>query len=265
MLEYQRIKLNEKYADHVLKLEPFLLGICGYNPQESKLKIDTYQLHCTPATFTLKSCSLILFLGKNEIEFFKKFEKKLVSLNLVFDSTYFGSPVSFFIKGKMESIKMLRENVYTLDFTLNVVPDTYKELFLYLSEISTLCKKLYDAKLNETQILGIKKLPVEKVQVFKDGVLICHGKVANISTKHLELDLRQNAIDLEMNGVYKYTILYNGRSLNLLGKIVKSQPNQFISSLDFNLEYIHILSKYMNMVTQSGENVVEHSEALEEL
>lgn len=255
----------EKHSKNILKLEPFLLRISGYNPEETRLKIDNYLLHCTPATFTLKSCTLLLFLGKNEIDFFKKFEKKMVSLNLAFDSTYFGSSVSFFIKGRMESLTMLRENVYNLEFTLNVVPDTYKEIFLYLSNISFIYKKLFISKLNESQLSGIKKLPVDKVQIFKDGVLICHGKVCNLSPKHIELDLRQNAIDLEMDGIYKYIMLYNGRAINLIGKIVKSQPNQFISSLDFNLEYIHILSKYMDVVTKSQTSVVGESEELEEL
>lgn len=268
MLEYQKSKLLEKYSKHILKLEPFLLRISGYNPEETRLKIDNYHLHCTPATFTMTSATLVLFLGKNEIGFFKKFEKKLVSLNLAFDSTYFGSAISFYIKGKMESLTMMRENVYTMEFTLNNVPDAYKEIFLYLSDISTLYKKLYSTKLNETQITGIKKLPIKKAQVFKDGVLICHGTVANISTKHIELDLRQNSIELEMDTIYKYTIIYNGRAINLSGKVVKSQPNQYISSLDFNIEYIHILSKYMNMAAKnqiSDKQDVEELEVLEEL
>lgn len=265
MLEYRKTKLLQKYADHKLKIEPLLLKISGYNPQETRLKIENHLLHCSPVSFSMTSCTLLLFLGEKETRLFKEFEKKLVSLNLAYDATYFGSAVSFFIKGKMESLTMMRENIYTLEFTLNSVPETYKELFLYLCDISTLYKKLYNTKLTETQITGIKKLPVDKAQIFKDGVLICHGKVANISPRHIELDLRLNNQELTMNQNYKYTILYNGNAINLSGKIVKSQPNQYISSLDFNIELIHILSKYMNMVTRTVDSVVQDNEELEEL
>ena len=179
--------------------------------------------------------------------FLKNSKKKLVSLNLAFDSTYFGSNISFFIKGRMETISMMKDNVYLLDFTIQNVPDTYKEIFLYLSNMSSLYKKLYNTKLTKEQESNLKKLPVTKAQIFKDGVLVCHGTVANISTRHLELDLRNNKEELEIDGNYKYIILYYGKAINLSGKIVKSIPNQYISSLDFNLEFIHILSKYMNM------------------
>jgi len=263
VLEYQKVKLLEQYARHILKLDTFLLKVVGYNPEESRLKIDDYLLHCSPAAISLQSCSLVLFLGKNEIDFFKKFEKKLVSLNLAFDSTYFGSPVSFYIKGRMESINVMRENVYMLDFTLTNIPETYKEIFLYLSNISSLYKKLYNTKLTENQKISINKIPIDKVQIFKDGVLVCHGRIASLSNRHIELDLRHNQVNLEMDKTYKYTILYYGRGINLTGKIVKSLPYQFISSLDFNLEYIHIISKYMNISNQIPES--EFSEELEEL
>lgn len=265
MLANQKVKLLEKYSNTKLKVDTFLLNIIGYNPQESRLKIDNFMLHCSPATFSLTSCSLILFLGKNEIDHFKKFEKKLVSLNLSFDSTYFGSDISFFLKGRMDSIDPMRETVYIMEFSLSNVPEYYKEIFLYLSDISSIYKKIYDTKLTESQISGIKRLPIDKVQIFKDGVLICHGKVANISTRHIEMDLRHNNVELKMDDVYKYTILYCGKAINLSGKIVKSKPFQYISSLDFNLEYIHILSRYMNMTHSAVEKATGEVEELEEL
>lgn len=260
MLEYQRLKLFEQFGKDILKLDTFLLKLVGYNPQESRLKIGDYLLHCSPATFRINGCSLVLFLGKSEVEHFKEYEKKLISFGISFDGTYFGSSVSFYIKGRMVSLNMMRENVYLLDFSINNPPNSYIEVFLYLSNINSIYKKLYSTKLTAEQSSGIQRFPVYKAQIFKDGVLICHGTIASLSLRHIEFDLRSIDVEMEMDKEYKYIILYNGRGINLIGKVVKALPNQYISSIDFNLEFIHIMSKYLG-VTQEEEEV----EDLEEL
>lgn len=265
MLEYQKTKLSEKYADYILKLEPFLLKLSGYSAQDTKLKIDNYLLHCTPATFSLEKCQLLLSLGKNEVEYFKGFEQKLISLNLGFDSTYFGKPVSFYIKGRLENFDLVRDTIYMLNFSLNAISDTYKELFLYLSEMSNLYKKLYNTKLDNDQIEGLKKIPLNTIEISKDGIFICNAKLSHLSTRHLEIDLRQTNMSLEMEQNYNYVINYNNRPLKLSGKVVKSEDNQFISSIEYNIEYIHIISKYMNMLNKAENNQKSDTEELEEL
>ncbi|OQY38336.1 MAG: hypothetical protein B6229_06170 [Spirochaetaceae bacterium 4572_7] len=265
MLEHQKNKLSERYAEHTLKLEPFLLGLSGYNPKETRLKIQKYMLHCAPATFSLESCQLLLFLGNNEVEFFKNYEKKLVSLTLSFDATYFDKPVSFFLKGKFESLKMMRENVYILNFSHTTSSDTYRELFLYLSEISTIYKKLFNSKLTDEQVSGLKKVPIYRVDISKDSQFICNGVLAHLSTKYLEIDLGQANATLDMNEIYNYTIVYNSKIIKLTGKVVKNQENKYISSLAYNIELVYILSKYMKMPQFNKSKNTEKLEELEEL
>jgi len=262
VLELQKIKLLEKYKNYVLKLEPFLLSLSGYNPQETRLKIDTFYLHCTPATFSMTKCSLLLYLGEKEGALFSKYTNKLISLNMAFDETYFGRPVSFYLKGKLDNIKKIRDNVYSLDFTLTTISETYKELFLFLSEIASIHKKLYMNKLNQSQIDGLHRVPIRRTEVSSEGKFIGFAMINNLSTRHLELQLEQGR--LESNNRYKYSITFNNRELKLSGKIVKTLENQYISSLDFNLEYVHILSRYMNMYN-SPSTSGHDTEELEEL
>ncbi len=260
MLEYQKIKLLEKHARNKLKLEPFLLRLVGYNPEETRLKIDKFLLHCTPATITLTSCKLLVFLGKEEIEHFKQFEKTIVTLTLAFDYTYFSSPLSFFIKGKMDSFEELRENIYSLEFNLNSVPEAYKQLFLYLSEITTIYRKIYDTKITKEQQENIKRFPVNEAFIYKEGELLYNARVNYLSARHIELNLLNNK--LEMGETYRYTIVFNGSQINLSGKPVKNKENLYISSLDFSLEYIHVLSKFMKLNTDENNTDTEELEEI---
>lgn len=265
MLDHQKKLLAEKYTDNILKLEPFLLRISGYNAQETRLKIDNYHLHCTPGTFSLTNCKLLLFLGAKEIGFFKEFEQKHISLKLAFDSTYFGKPVSFFLKGRLESLVTVRENVYTLDLVLTSTSDTYKELFLHLSEITTIYKKIYHTTLTPTQLAGIKKAPITFTQVIKNNQVFCYGRLHNISPRHFEISLEDQKIELTMSQKYKYSITYNNRQINVTGTVVKKENNSYISTIDFNMEYIHIITIYMNMLQNKDKTDNDSLEELEEL
>lgn len=265
MLEHQKKTLEAKYSDYILKLEPYLLRVSGYNPQETRLKINGYLLHCTPGTFSLTGCKLILSLRSQEIKFFKEYEKKIISLKLSFDSPYFGKSVSFFIKGRMDSLIEVRENVYTLYMVFVSTSDTYKELFLHLSEISSIYKKIYHTKLTEDQINGIKMTPITYAQIIKNGQVFCYGKLISISPRHFEISLDQQNCELTWNEKYKYTITYNNRTINLTGTIVKKDNNNYISTIDFNMEYIHIITIYMNMSQGKNTGNNQDTEELEEL
>lgn len=265
MLEYQKKKLSDIFANYTLKLEPFLLKMAGYNAQETRLKIDTHLLHCTPGTFSLKGCKFILFLSKPEAEFFNKFENKTISLNLAFDEQYFEKPVSFFLKGKFESLKMMRENVYIIDFSLINMSDTYQEIFLHLCQISTIYRKIYDNKLTESQIEGIKNAPIFSTEIAKANKLICYGKLSNVSTTGFQIMVFQPNANIEVNSKYQFTIRFNNRPVKLLGEITEINGKTFTAKLDFNLEYIHIMSKYMNMTKKSHATETEKVEELESL
>ncbi|MGL1891043.1 MAG: hypothetical protein OCD02_05415 [Spirochaetaceae bacterium] len=265
MLEYQKSKLSELYANHTLKLEPFLLRISGYNAQETRLKIDTHLLHCTPGTFSLKECKFLLFLNPSEVEYFKAFEQKTIALNLAFDETYFDKPVAFFLKGKFESLKTMRENVYIIDFTLINMSDAYKEIFLYLCQISAIYKKIFDNKLSDDQIEGIRKAPIFSTEILKSNKLICYGKLADLSVSGFKIIVFQPNTEIEVNTKYQFVIRFNNRPIKLSGEIVEIDAKKYTVKLDFNIEFVHILSKYMNIVKKGNRVESESVEEVEEL
>ena len=265
MLDQQKRLLKEKYSDYILKLEPFLLRISGYNPQDTNIQIGNNRLFCTPGTFSLTDCKVLLFLTPKEVGLFKGLEKKLISLNLAFDSTYFGKPISFFLKGKIESLITIRENVYTLDLSLNSTSDTYKELFLHLAEVTSLYKKVYHTKLTPLQEAGIKQAPLTYCQIVKNKQIISYVKLNNISPRHLEFTLKNQETTIDVEQKYNYIMTYNGRPINLTGTIVKKEGDNFISTIELNMEYIHIITIYMNMYQKQESQVIDTEEGLEEL
>lgn len=265
MLDNQKKILSEKYADTILKLEPFLLRFSGYNPQDTRLQVENYKLHCTPGTFSLTGCKLLLCLSPKEVGIFQGTENKLIALKLGFDSTYFGKPVSFFLKGRLESLIAVRENVYTLDLVLTSTSDTYKELFLHLSEIAGIYNKVYHTTLTQEQLTGIKEVPLTHTQIIKGNQNICYGKLNHISPRHFEVVIEQPGIELILDQKYKYIIIYNNRPINLIGTVVKNEGNTYITTIEFNMEYIHIMTIYMNRYQKQEDSPNDTEDSLEEL
>lgn len=265
MLDNQKKLLSEKYSDSILKLEPFLLRFSGYNPQDTRLQIDDYKLHCTPGTFSLTDCKLLLCLSPKETGIFQGTENKLIALKLSFDSTYFGKPVSFFLKGRLESLLIVRENIFTINLILSTTSDTYKELFLHLSEISSIYKKVYHTTLTPHQLAGIAQAPLTYCQIIQEEQLITYVKLNNISPRHLEFVLEQPEARINIDQKYKYIIMYCGRPINLIGTVVKQEGNNFITTIEFNMEYIHIITTYMNRFHQPDDSPTVSEDGLEEL
>lgn len=263
MLAYQKKKLSEKYARHILKLDPFLLNISGCIQQETRLKIGTHMLHCTPATFSFTNCQLLIFLASNEIEYFKKFEKNLISLSFAFGEAYFGNPVSFYLKGRFESLKEMREGIYVLDFKLTSLSDSYKEIFLYLSEISTIYDKLYNSVVTEEQLVGLSKVPFKNAKIVKDGALLGIGNLENIKLDSLDIKLAESNIILEQENIYILHIAFNNNMIKLVCEVKDSNDNIYNMSVKYNSEYIHILSRYMNMGQKTDTN--DEVDELEEI
>lgn len=261
MLEYQKKKLLDKHVNNILKLEPFLLNISGYNPEDTRLKIGSYHLHCTPGTFAINSCKLLIFLGSKEYAYFNEYQNTIISLNLCFDATYFGQTVSFYIQGKLNNLTNIRENVYTVDLEFTSISEYYKEIFLYLCELSTIYKKIYHTKLTPEQLALIKNVPMNIIDIELDNMRI-RANLQSISPRHLEIVLMDSNISLTKDQKYRYSVFYNNREIKLTGMIMKGEDGKYISALDYNIEFVHIISKYMHI--QQKEQI-DQAEVLEEL
>lgn len=261
MLEYQKKKLLEKHINNIVKLEPFLLSISGYNPEETRLKIGNYHLHCTPGTFSLNNCKLLIFLGKKEFDYFNEYEKSIISLNLCFDATYFGNTISFYIQGKLNNLTNIRENVYSVDLEFTSISEYYKEIFLYLCELTTIYRKIYDTKLTPEQLKLITKVPMKVIDIQVANMRI-RANLDSISPRHLKISLADSNMSLTEQQKYNYSVFYANREIHLTGTIVKADSGNYISALDYNIEFVHIISKYMHI--QQKEQI-DQAEELEEL
>lgn len=245
MLEYQKEKLTKKYNNYILKVDPYILRLSGYNPHETLLKIDNYFLHCIPATLSLSSCTLLLSLAKNEIDFFNDFKGSIISLNFSFDPTYFGKSMSFYLKGRFQDLKKMKPGVYILIFSLVAIPDSYKELFFYLSDVVTLYQKLYDSN----PVIDSKKplipTPFRSVQIYSNGEQICSDNLKSINVNSLKIKKTQQ--NIESGKPLSFRVIYNNRVLKLSGKLNETTETEHIFSINFNTEFVYILSRLMNI------------------
>lgn len=260
MLEYQKEKLTKKYSNYTLKVDPYILRLSGYNPHETLLKIDEYYLHCIPATLSLTKCTLLISLGDNEVDFFNELKGSLISLNFSFDPTYFGRSMSFYLKGRFQDLKKMKPGVYILIFSIVAIPDSYKELFFYLSDVVTLYQKLYESNPKMDEKKSIIPNPFRSVQVYSNGKQVCSEGLKSISINSLKINKSQN--DLKEGTPLHFRVIYNNRVLKLSGKLKESSNNELIFTLNFNTEFVYILSRLMKINTLSEDN---RNEVIEEL
>lgn len=264
MLEYQREKFEKKFEDYILKIDPYILRISGYNPQETLLKIGDYLLHCIPATFSLSSCNLLLSLGEKEIEFFQKYKESLISLNFSFDPAYFNKSTSFFLKGKFENLKKVRPGVYTMLFSFTATPNSYKELFFHLSNVVTIHEKFYITDPIEANDVKLVPTPFNRVKIIYKGNIIKDDELLTISAKNFKIKSSPELLDIEEIALLHFRVLCNTRELKLVGKKSEQTMDYCTFSLNFNTEYIHTLSRLYRLL-RTRETKDHDNEELEEL
>lgn len=260
VLEYQKERLTKKYSSYILKVDPYILRLSGYNPHETLLKIDEYYLHCIPATLSLTKCTLLISLAENEIDFFNEFKGSLISLNFSFDPTYFGRSMSFFLKGRFQDLKKMKPGVFILIFSIVAIPDSYKELFFYLSDVVNLYQKLYESNPKINSSKPLVPSPFRSVQIYSNGKQICSQKLEGITINTFKI--KKTLQSFEENAPLHFRVIYNNRVIKLSGKLKESSETEQVFSLNFNTEFVYILSRLMNIDNMT---VAGGDEAIEEL
>ena len=84
MLDPRLQEYQDKYADQLIRFNPYALKKTGLLQSQTLLKLEDYMLICAPYQLGMRRVVLLVILSRNEVSFFQQFLNKLSSLNLAF-------------------------------------------------------------------------------------------------------------------------------------------------------------------------------------
>lgn len=262
MLEYQKERFAKRFANYTLKIDPYVLRISGYNPQETYIKMGDYSLHCIPATFSLSNCTLLISLGEKEVDFFDDFKKTLITLNFTFDPAYFSKTTTFYLRGKFNALTRIKNGVYTLIFNFSNISNSYKEIFFYLSDVVFLHNKFYETDPTKSEDIVLTPKPFKDIEIYKGGKKLCLGVLKDINSRSFVIKKSPEIETLNKSDLLRYKISFNGQAIRLSGRLMKTDTNSSTFSLNYNTEYIHTLTRLVKVIKNRND---ENGEKLEEL
>lgn len=245
MLKYLKDKLEKKYNNYILKVDPFILNSAGYNSGESILKIHTHSLYCTIVTISLTGCELLLFLDKKEYDLFHNFQNNLISVRYSFSDIYFPKPVSFFIRGTLKELNEIRENVYMINMSYQSINESYKEIFFHMSEFATKYREIYDSTLTVNQESCITERTFYAVAVYLNGSLMGDGFTKEISPRNIVVELRNKKQEIPEETQLEIDTLFYNKKIRLSGTFTTEENNCMEFALNYKTDFVYILSRFL--------------------
>jgi hypothetical protein len=257
MLSYKKEQLLKKFSDTTLSAHPSLLKKFGYQAEKTCLEISGYRIFCTPYSFSLRKCRLLVSLREEEIEFFSQFSDKLNSLYLTCSPEERDPRQSFFIKGRIPEMKKAPgyENVWVLDFQFKTESDSYVRHFLTMADMN---RRYYEYYLSSapavfgTRML-METLGTDTLLISKKKQKIGYSFVHSVSVNFVEVVLNLNGYSVEEGDRLSLICENYQEVLKLYGKVSRIEKSKEIDEfhelridLEFHMGYIDRLAPYLD-------------------
>jgi hypothetical protein len=127
----QRIQeYQDKYADQLIRFNPYALKKTGLLQSRTLLKIEDYMLICAPYQLGMQRVVLLVILSRNEVVFFQPFLNKLSSLNLAFQRPANKNQINLFIRGTLVRLGPVKgkNNVCLFEMAFKSCPNDLIEI-----------------------------------------------------------------------------------------------------------------------------------------
>jgi hypothetical protein len=121
---------QQKYADQVVRFNPYAIKKTGLVQAQTLLKIEDMVLICAPYQLSMSRVVLLAILSNNEISFFQQYRSKLSVLTLAFQKPTAKTPMNLPVRGKLERIGPVkgRNNVCLMEVVFNTCPNDLVEI-----------------------------------------------------------------------------------------------------------------------------------------
>ncbi len=243
-----------KYADQMVRFNPFTIKKMGLLQSQTMLKLEDYMLICAPYQLSMKRAILLVILSRDESDFFQQFQKKITSLSFTFQRPGHKSHINLFIRGILEKIGPVkgRNNVCLVDMSLKNCPVELIEIIGdYIISFNSL-KSQYENFKDRTVVINEENAQVLRFNNYVESYLAGQkvlSKLLHLSVNQLILAIPDSVQDLGEGEKITSKLYFQTYQFIVNGEVIKiedSQPGfrQVYCTIDFSPELVEIMDDY---------------------
>jgi hypothetical protein len=247
--EYQ-----QKFANEVLRFNPYAIKKLGLLQSQTLLKIEDYMLICAPYQLSMARVILLVILTPEEITFFQQFRSKLASLTIAFQKQPAKTPMNLLLRGNLERIGPVkgRTNVCLMEIVYKNCPSDLVEIIGdYMLSFEALKTQYENFKDRQVAI----DPAVARTMRFNNYVECLPGgqkmpaRLLSVAVNRLVLELPLSAQGLSVGQQLATKLYFQTYQFMVNGKIEDStvserQRRRVTCVLDFSPELVEIMDDY---------------------
>lgn len=130
MVEPRIQEYQDKYADQLIRFNPYALKKTGLLQAQTLLKLEDYMLICAPYQLGMARVVLLVILSRDEVSFFQQYLNKLASLNLAFQRPTNKNQINLFVRGTLTRLGPVKgkNNVCLFELLYRSCPNDLVEI-----------------------------------------------------------------------------------------------------------------------------------------
>jgi hypothetical protein len=245
---------QQKYADQIVRFNPYAIKKTGLVQAQTLLKIEDLVLICAPYQLSMSRVVLLAILSSNEISFFQQYRTKLAVLTLAFQKPTAKSPMNLPIRGKLERIGPVkgRNNVCLMEVVFNTCPNDLVEIIGDFVIAHEALKTQFDNFKDQTVSVDPATARVLRFNNYVEcyiGSQKVPVRLNSLAVNRLVLELPLSAQSVSVGQVLPCKLFFQPYQFMVNTKIEASVVNarnrrQLTCSLDFSPELVEIMDDY---------------------
>ncbi len=244
----------ERFADHVIRFNPYAIKKMGVLQSQTLLKLEDYMLICAPFQLSMKRAVLLVILSAEEISFFQQFRGKMVSLSFTIQRPGMKSPISLFLRGILERMGPVkgRTNICMMDLSFRNCPNDLIEIIGdYLlgfeslkNQFETFKDRPIEINAENTKILRFNNYVESQL-----GAKKILARLVSVSVNRLVLDLPVPVAELPVGTKFTSRLYFQTYQFSMSGEVGGVQDRNGRTSrvqydVGFTPELVEIVDDY---------------------
>jgi hypothetical protein len=247
--EYQ-----QKFANEVVRFNPYAIKKLGLLQSQTLLKIEDYMLICAPYQLSMARVILLVILTPEEISFFQQFRSKLASLTIAFQKQPAKTPLNLLLRGNLDRIGPVkgRTNVCLMEIVYKNCPSDLMEIIgdymLSFEALKTQYENFKD-RLVTIDPAAARTMRFNNYVECLPGGQKMPARLLSLAVNRLVLELPLSAQGLSVGQQLASKLYFQTYQFMVNGKIEDStvsdrQRRRVSCSLDFSPELVEIMDDY---------------------